>query len=107
MKKSEIIDKLHSLTIIYLLFGWMIESQRLNLVLLLPTLQFQFLMNNNECLLTSLENKYLSEEKSDEQIDSFVDIKLKQINLSVSPFIWEYIINSSIYMSFLMSYCLM
>ena len=60
MKKSEIIDKLHSLTIIYLLFGWMIESQRLNLVLLLPTLQFQFLMNNNECLLTSLENKYLS-----------------------------------------------
>ena len=61
MKKSEIIDKLHSVLIIYFLFGWMIESQRLNLVLLLPTLQFQFLMNNNECLLTSLENKYLNE----------------------------------------------
>ena len=54
MKKSEIFDKLNSLTIIYLLFGWMIESQRLNLVLLLTTFQFQFLMNNNECLLTSL-----------------------------------------------------
>ena len=106
MKKSEIIDKLHSLIIIYLLFGWMIESQRSNLVLLLPTLQFQFLMNNNESLLTNLENKYLHEEK-DEQIESFVDKKLKQINISVRPFIREYIINSSVYMSFLMSYCLM
>ena len=77
MKKSEIINKLHSVLIIYFLFGWMIESQRLNLVLLLPTLQFQFLMNNNECLLTSLENQYLIEEKSDEQIESFVDKKLK------------------------------
>ena len=73
MKKSEIIDKLHSVLIIYFLFGWMIESQRLNLVLLLPTLQFQFLMNNNECLLTHLENQYLIEEKSDEQIESFVE----------------------------------
>ena len=106
MKKSEIIDKLHSVLIIYFLFGWMIESQRLNLVLLLPTLQFQFLMNNNECLLTSLENKYLSEEKSDEQIESFVDKKLKQINISVRPFIREYITHSSVYMSFLISYCL-
>ena len=107
MKKSEIIDKLHSVLIIYLLFGWMIESQRLNLVLLLPTLQFQFLMNNNECLLTSLENQYLIKEKSDEQIESFVDKKLKQININVRPFIREYIIHSSVYMSFLISYCLM
>ena len=106
MKKSEIIDKLHSVIIIYLLFGWMIASQRSNLVLLLPTLQFQFLMNNNECLLTNLENQYLIEEKS-EQIESFVDKKLKQININVRPFIREYMIHSSVYMSFLMSYCLM
>ena len=106
MKKSEIIDKLHSVIIIYLLFGWMIASQRSNLVLLLPTLQFQFLMDNNECLLTNLENQYLIEEKS-EQIESFVDKKLKQININVRPFIREYIIHSSIYLSFLMSYCLM
>ena len=105
MKKSDIIDKLHSVIIIYLLFGWIIASQRSNLVLLLPTLQFQFLMNNNECLLTNLENKYLYEEK-DEQIESFVDKKLKQININVRPFIREYITHSSVYMSFLISYCL-
>ena len=103
MKKSDIIDKLHSVIIIYLLFGWIIASQRSNLVLLLPTLQFQFLMNNNECLLTNLENKYLSKDK---QIESFVDKKLKQININVRPFIREYITHSSVYMSFLISYCL-
>ena len=107
MKKSEIIDKLHSLIIIYLLFGWVIESQRSNLVLLLPTFQFQFLMNNNECFLTDLENQYLSEEKSDKQIESFVDEKLKKININIRPFIMEYIIHGSVYMSFLMNYCLM
>ena len=107
MKKSEIVNKIHSCLIVYFLCGWIFESQRKNLVLLLPSLQYQFLMNNNECLLTQYENKLLKEEKSDEVIESFIETKLKQINLNISPKIREYIIHSSIYASFALSYFLM
>ena len=58
MKKSEIISYTHSSVILYLLFGWMFENQRENLLLLLPTIQFQFLINDNSCILTQLENKF-------------------------------------------------
>ena len=59
MKYSGIIDNFHSFLIIYLLFGWLIESQRDILVFVLPTLQYQFLVNENQCVLTQLEKRKL------------------------------------------------
>ena len=134
MKKSEIVNKIHSLAIFYLLSAWIFPSQREYLVFLLPTLQFQFLMNNNECLLTQLETRFLKDEKKEDdkkdddkkeddkkdddkkdddkkddeiQNDSFIDKKFKQLNINLKPEIREYIIHSSVYASFLMSYWLM
>ena len=46
MKKSEIVNKIHSVIIVYLLCGWIFESQREYLVFLLPSLQYQFLMTS-------------------------------------------------------------
>jgi len=107
MKKSEIVNKMHSMIIIYLLFGWIFESQRQYLILLLPTIQYQFLMNNNECLLTQFENKLLKEEKNDKVMESFVETKLKQLNISVSSRIRESIIHTAVFGSFLLNYYLM
>ena len=107
MKKSAIINKVHSFLILYFLFGWIFESQRQYLVLLLPSLQYQFLMNNNDCLLTQYENKLLKEEKNDKIMESFVETKLKQLNITVSSRIRESIIHTAIFSSFLLSYYLM
>ena len=107
MKKSEIINKVHSFLILYFLFGWIFESQRQYLVLLLPSLQYQFLMNNNDCLLTQYENKLLKEEKNDKIMESFVETKLKQLNITISSRIRESIIHTAVFSSFLLSYYLM
>jgi hypothetical protein len=101
IKISEMIHMIHNFTSVYFLFGWMIPSQRVNLVLLIPSLQYQFLVNNNMCVLTQLEN-YYSEEK--EKTNSFTDKKLKEYGISMSDINRERMINSFLYLSFLISY---
>jgi hypothetical protein len=111
MKHSEIVNRIHSIIIVYLMGAWIIESQRQYLVLFLPSLQFQFLINNNECILTQFENKLLEDEKKedDDEInnESFIDNKFKQYGINLDPTIREYIIHGSVYASFLISYYLM
>ena len=109
--KSEMVNKIHSLLVMYVLLGWIIESQRKYLVFILPSLQFQFLVNNNECLLTQLETKLLKDEKKDDdkelKKESFVDKKLKQFGINLDPKIREYMIHGSVYASFTISYFFM
>ena len=119
MRNSEIINKVHGSIIIYLLTGWIFESQRKYLVFFLPTIQFQFLVNKNLCILTQLERKYLIKEKKEDykkenntdkeeiEYDSFTDKKLKEYNIHISPEIIEYLINGLVYGSFMISYYLM
>jgi len=121
MRNSEIINKLHGSIIIYLLTGWVFESQRKYLVFFLPTIQFQFLVNKNLCILTQLERKYLIQEKKEDhkkdskeeeeeeeiKYDSFTDKKLKEYNIHISPENREYLINGLVYGSFIISYYLM
>jgi len=104
MNKARVINIVHNFTAIYLICGWIIPSQRQNLVLLLPTLQYQFLVNNNMCILTQLENKYSIEKDKN---NSYVDKKLKEYGIQIDASKTEMLINSAIYMSFLMSYSLM
>ena len=77
MKNSEIVANIHGFVIFYLLFGGIFYSQRGVLVWFLPTLQYQFLVNNNTCLLTQLEDKLKIEEKSDDNKDDNKDDKIK------------------------------
>jgi len=101
--KVYLINKFHSIFASYLLFGWLIESQREILVFIIPTIQFQFLVNNNMCILTQLENKYLTKENKN---DSFVGKKLKEYNIELSDNTREIMINSLVYLSFCISYWL-
>ena len=117
MNKSGIISHIHSIVLLYIFFGWMIESQRSILVVLLPTLQFQFLINDNMCILTQLENKFLKEDKDkgkgkgeDKEIiinDSFVDKNLKKCNIQITPKKREIMVHSFTYFMFLFNYFLM
>lgn len=115
MKKSDIISYTHSSVILYLLLGWFFENQRQNLILLLPSIQFQFLINDNNCILTQLENKFLKEEKKEDKkeddnneviIDSFVGKKLKEYNIDVAEKTREMVVHGFTYGSFLLNYYL-
>ena len=126
MKKSEIVSNIHSFIVLYIVLGWVFESQRLFMVFFLPTVQFQFLVNDNNCVLTQLENKLLikeqkedkkkedkedKEDKKDEEkeiiLDSFIGTKFKEWNIELKPIHREYLIHGAVYTSFLLSYYLM
>ena len=100
-QKVDLINKVHGIFAFYLLFGCLIESQRKVLVFLIPTVQFQFLVNNNMCILTQLENRYL---KKEEKKDSFIGKKMKEYNIQLSDKNRELVINDLIYLSFTISY---
>ena len=129
IKFSRWVNRLHSGFIIYLLTGFLIKSQRSVLVLVIPTLQFQFLTNNNKCIMTQLENKLIEiedandkdkkdEDKKDDKDDkkddkddkkepvSFIDKKMKEFNINISPDNQERLVNCILYGSFLLNYFL-
>ena len=45
MNKAKMINVIHNFSSLYFIFGWLIPSQRVNLVLLIPTLQYQFVVD--------------------------------------------------------------
>ena len=100
-QKVLFINRFHSIFASYLLFGWIFVSQRQVLVFLIPTIQFQFLVNDNMCILTQLENRYLKDEKKG---DSFVGKKLAEYQIELSDRKREIMINGLIYLSFCISY---
>ena len=120
MKQSEIVNHIHSFATIYLLFGWILQSQRIILVFMIPTVQFQWLVNDNKCFLTQIEHQLLNDERKKDdskkadskkaeeiQHDSFVGTMLQKCNIDLSDRIKETVINCCIYSSFLISYCLL
>ncbi len=114
MKQSQIVHYFHLTLVVYMLFGWVLQSQRIILIFLIPTTQFHWLINDNQCMFTQLENKLLNnEKKKDEknaeeiQHDSFVGSMLQKCNIDLSERIRETVINCCVYSSFLISYCLL
>ena len=114
MKQSQIVHYFHLTLIMYMLFGWVLQSQRIILIFLIPTTQFQWLINDNQCIFTQLEKKLLNDEKKKDdknaeeiQHDSFVGSMLQKCNIDLSERTRETMINCCVYGSFLMSYCLL
>jgi hypothetical protein len=109
---SKLINHLHKIVIIYITFGFLLESQRKYLTFFLPTIQFQFLINENMCILTQLENKILEyESKKDESkrevlSDSFIGKTLQKYNINISPSSREKLIHCALYSSFCLNYFL-
>lgn len=104
LTKGKLINHFHSLLIVYSSFGWLIPSQRINIVLLIPTIQYQFLVNDNMCLLTQLENVYKVDDKKN---DSFIGQKLSEYGIEISDVNRGRLINTVAYMSFCISYIML
>ena len=104
---SKYINHLHKCVIIYITFGFLLEGQREYLVFFLPTIQFQFLINDNMCILTQLENKLLERASKTEEIsDSFIDKTMRKYNIQCEPSLREKIIHTALYASFCLNYFL-
>lgn len=117
MNTSQIVNQFHKIVILYISLGWMIENQRKYLLFFLPSIQFQFLINDNMCILTQLENLLLLREskqtdpKEEDRVepeinDSFIDKTLKKYNITIKPEIREKVIHTLLYSSFCITYFL-
>lgn len=112
LSSIELVNHFHKFIVIYLMFGWVLENQRKYLIFFLPSIQYQFLINNNMCILTQLENKLLEnaskkdETKKGEISDSFINKTLKKYNIHIEPSLREKIIHTSVYLSFCITYLL-
>ena len=120
LKKSEIINKLHVLIYLYLTFGWIISLTSCKVILLLaPTAMVQWGVNNNECIITQLENKLKKTEitmlkKDDDKIIvkeedkgtdiSFIGSLAGKCGIEISDYGVNFISYLSLYHSFLQSY---
>lgn len=63
IKKSEIINKIHIVVYLYLVFGWLFSLTSCKFILFFsPTVMAQWGINNDRCILTQLEEKYKKEE---------------------------------------------
>lgn len=92
--------------------GGILESHRSFLVLLIPTLQFQFLLNDNKCILTQLEERLINNERNEDnkkelQLDTFVNRKLLEYNININPVIKDRLIHTTLYFLFLGNYFMM
>ena len=120
LKKSEIINKLHVLIYLYLTFGWIISLTSCKVLLLLaPTVMVHWGVNNNECIITQLENKLKKTEitmlkKDDDKIIvneedkgtdiSFIGSLAGKCGIEISDYGVNFISYLSMYHSFLQSY---
>ena len=63
IKKSEVINKIHIVVYLYLVFGWLFSLTSCKFILFFsPTVMAQWGINNDRCILTQLEEKYKKEE---------------------------------------------
>ena len=102
--KIKIINNFHSLIVFYCLFGGIIPSQRIYLIWLLPTIQFQFLINDNMCILTQLENRYIKNVPSAKQSQSCIGTKLAEYNIKIQEKTTDQLIYGILYLSFVVNY---
>lgn len=106
MNYSSVVNYFHQIIIFYILFGWISETQRQYLLFILPSIQFQFLINDNMCVLTQLENKLLRDKTDEKQNNSFIDKKLKSMNIFIEENIREKMIHCAVFTSFCITYYL-
>ena len=104
MKNYKIINYGHSLFSIYLLFGWSIsEFHCKSLMLLIPMGYLNYLLDDNKCILTKLEQYY---KRQNNIIDekNFIETKLENMNIKLNKNILSKIINICLFNSYLISY---
>jgi len=90
MLTSSLVNYFHSGVSGYIVLGWMLNDIIHSKILLLfiPSIYVNWLIDNNRCLLTRLENYYIKKELSNskkvQNDDGFIKNKLKNMNIEIS-----------------------
>lgn len=84
MKFSEAINIFHSGLSLYITGGWMLsDTHNRILLLLIPLMYGNWLVDNNRCIFTRLENYY--EDKNKDKDKGFIATKLNNMGINITP----------------------
>lgn len=104
-KKNYIADRINNLHLAlccYSSVGWLSQYHSRILVFLLPSMMFNWLMDNNKCCVTRLEDYFrVNKEKNGE---GFIKNKLKSNNVDLKGIDIDKYISGITYVLFLLSY---
>ena len=96
------INNLHLALCCYSSVGWLSQYHSRILVFLLPSMMFNWLMDDNQCWMTRLEDYFrVNKEKVK---GGFIENKLKSYNVELKDIDIDKIINVYTYVLFLLSY---
>lgn len=96
------INNLHLAVCCYSCVGWLSQYHSKILVFLLPSMMFNWLMDDNKCWMTKLEDYFrVNKEKVDK---GFIKNKLKSYNINLEEIDIDKYINVCNYILFILSY---
>ena len=94
MKFSEAINIFHSGLSLYITGGWMLsDTHNRILLLLIPLMYGNWLVDNNRCIFTRLENYYedknkdknKDKDKGEDKDKGFIATKLNNMGINITP----------------------
>ena len=95
------INNLHSIITLYVIFGWISIYHCKILIVFIPSMYLNWLIDDGECCINRLENYFRIKQI---QKEGFINSKLKSINIHINKQTLNYIIDITSYISFLISY---
>lgn len=98
------INEFHSLLCLYTCFGWISLYHSKVLVVFIPSIFFNWLVDNNRCCVTRLENYFKIVDKLEDKSEGFFKRKLNTYSIKLSDKVIDRIITSITYFSFIISY---
>jgi len=106
MKVSSIVNIFHSGVSVYLSTGWLLSSFHNQVLLgLIPTVYVNWLLDDNSCLLTKIENYFLKTESTvNISKDGFISKKLQLFNIHLDEKTIDQLLTMILFHSFLQCY---
>tara|TARA_A100001015_G_C14591482_1_gene556849 strand:+ start:71 stop:451 length:381 start_codon:yes stop_codon:yes gene_type:complete len=99
---SDRINNLHLALCIYSSIFWLSEYHSKILVFLLPSMMFNWLMDDNKCWMTRLERYFRINKGKDGE--GFIENELKSYNIDIKDINIDKCINIYTYVLFILSY---
>ena len=97
------INNLHLALCFYSSVGWLSEYHSKILVFLLPSMMFNWLIDDNECWMTRLENSFRINDKEKVR-EGFIENKLKSYDIDIKDIDVGKSISIITYILFILSY---
>ena len=96
------INNLHLALCFYSSIGWLSQYHSKLLVVLLPSMMFNWLIDDNKCWMTRLEDYFRANKEKDGE--GFIENKIKSYNIDLKYIDVSKCISGATYTLFLLSY---